>query len=97
MAKKEKSEVFSFIRSRKYFTLLVVLMTTVAVFSIVYSVSTPKHYSLKIGERSKWDIDAPFEMEDRILSERYAEEAARAVARVYVRDSERSDAIISGA
>ena len=97
MDTKVKRDFFKFLRSRKYFTLLVAIMTTAAVFSVVYGVSTPRRYPLRVGERSRWDISAPFEMENRIQSERYAEEAARAAPRVYVRDPDLSAAIVARA
>jgi putative nucleotidyltransferase with HDIG domain len=84
-----------FLRSRKYFTLLVAALTTASVFAVVYSVSTPNRYQLKIGERSRWDISAPFDMEDRVQSEKFADEAAKAAPKAYVRDADLTAAIVA--
>ena len=97
MTRKGNSAILTFVSSRKYFTLLVAILTTVAVFAIAYGVSEPRRYPLKIGDRSRWDISAPFDMEDRLLSERYADEAARAAPKVYTRDKDLSDSIIARA
>ena len=90
-----KKRITGFLSSRKYFTLLVAILTTIAVFAVLYSVSTPRRYPLVRGERSRWDISAPFDMEDRAQIEKFAEEAARAVPKTYVRDSDLSAAIVA--
>ena len=97
MKKKGRIDIFGILRSRKYFTLLVAILTTVAVFSIVYGISTPRRYPLRIGQRSKWDISAPFDMEDRAQSEKFADEAARNTPKIYLRDSDLSAAIVAKA
>jgi len=97
MAKTNKAGIYGFFRSRKSFTLLVALLTSLAVFAVAYGVTAPRRYQLRIGERSRWDISAPFDMEDRVQTERFAEEAARAIPKVYVRDKELSAVIIARA
>ena len=97
MIRKKFTDFFNSFRTRKYFTLLVAALMTVAVFFIVYGVSAPRRYPLRIGERSKWDISAPFDMEDFVQSERLAEEAARAAPKVYTRDDDLSAAIVAKA
>ena len=97
MKKKGGIDIIGIFRSRKYFTLLVAMLTTAAVFSVVYGISTPRRYPLRIGQRSKWDISAPFDMEDRLQSEKYADEAARSAPRVYVRDGDLAASIVSRA
>ena len=94
MKKSAGRDILSFFGNRKYFTLLMAALTTLAVFAVSYGVTSPRRYPLKIGERSKYDIDAPFEMEDAAQGERLAEEAARGAPKVYVRDEAAAAAII---
>ena len=86
-----------FLRSRKYFILLVAALTTAAVFAIIYGASTPRRYPLSVGARSKWDVSAPFDMEDRAQSEILADEAARSAPKVYVRDPDLAAQIMTRA
>ena len=96
VAKKIK-DIFLVLRRRKNFSLLVALLTAMAVFAAIYGVTMPRRYPLKVGMLSVYDISAPFDMEDRAQTERYAEDAAKAVPKAYVRSADLSDAIVSRA
>jgi putative nucleotidyltransferase with HDIG domain len=86
-----------FLKSRAQFTLLCAILVSIAIFVIVYGVSEPRRYSVSVGERSQWDISAPFDMIDSAQTERLARDAANAVQKVFVRDPDKAAAILAKA
>ena len=83
--------------NRVLFNTTVTVITMIIVMLIVQSASQPRKYRISIGERSEYDINAPFDMVDEQATERSAREAADNVAKAYVRSPEKTERIIKTA
>ncbi|MGI6669427.1 MAG: HD family phosphohydrolase [Acetivibrionales bacterium] len=85
-SKKEKrSRFMDFFRKKSFQQALVAVLTTLISAVIVVDGSIPKKYKLSVGEKSDYDITAPREIYNVLLTEKLAEEAAGKVPPVMVR------------
>ena len=82
------------LRAKAAFSVAVMAATMVAVFAIVIGASMPARYKIVAGERSAYDISAPYRLVDEARTERLAREAANSAPLVYTRDAEEARAII---
>jgi putative nucleotidyltransferase with HDIG domain len=83
--KKTRSQFLSFFRSRTTQRVLIAIITIAVSVAIVENGAAPKKYRLELGESSKYDISAPRDIENVLLTEKYAKEAAENVTPVMER------------
>ncbi len=77
--KKTRKQLFSFLRNKTIQRVLIGLITIAISVMIVENSAAPKKYKLELGERSKFDISAPRDIENILLTEKLAKEAAEKV------------------
>ncbi len=82
--KPKKQKVKRYI-GNKAFQKVVISIATIAIsYMIVVNGALPKTYRLEVGEKSNYDIIAPRDIENTILTVKLAEEASKAVPPVLV-------------
>jgi membrane-associated HD superfamily phosphohydrolase len=75
---------------------LIAIITMAISVVIVENSAAPKKYRLELGESSKYDISAPRDIENAVLTEKFAKEAAENIVPVMERlDSVSIDSINS--
>lgn len=83
--KKTKRQVISFFRNRTTQRVLIAIVTIAISVVIIENSAAPRKYKLELGESSKYDISAPRDIENVMLTERFANEAAEKVVPVMER------------
>ncbi len=83
--RKTKNEFLSFFKSRTTQRVLIAVITIAISVVIVENGAAPKKYRLELGERSRYDITAPHDIENVMLTRKFAEEAAENVTPVMER------------
>ena len=91
MNKRQRSSKYS--NNRTYFNLAVTIIMMLLVFLVVLDACVPRKYRLISGEKSKYDITAPYDMINEIATEKNASDAAAAIGKVYSKDPEKVKAI----
>ena len=88
-----------YLKNRRVFTAMILGVLALLTFLIVRGECIPKKYKIMVGEKSRYDISAPFDMVDQAATERFAREAANQVSKVYLKNpaltkeiNERADA-----
>ncbi|NMA33409.1 MAG: HDIG domain-containing protein [Clostridiaceae bacterium] len=83
--KKSRQKVMFRIRNRTIQRVLAALVTVIIAVFIIESGATPKKYRLEVGESSKYDITAPRDIVNVLLTEKLAKETADKVPPVMER------------
>ena len=83
--KKTRRQFLSFFKSRTIQRVLIGIITIAISVVIVENSAAPKKYRLELGESSKYDISAPRDIENVLLTEKFAKEAADNVTPVMER------------
>lgn len=83
--KKSKRQLLSFFKNKTIQRVLIGLITIAISAVIIVNGAAPKKYRLELGERSKYDITAPRDIENVMLTEKFAGEAAENVTPVMER------------
>jgi len=77
--KKRTTRIKEFIGSFKFQKLIISILTVIITFVIVLNGAVPKRYKLTVGMPSPYDIIAPRDIENKVLTEQKALEAAKNV------------------
>ncbi len=94
--KKTGRQFLSFFKNRTTQRVLIAIITMAISVVIVENSAAPKKYRLELGESSKYDISAPRDIENAVLTEKFAKEAAENIVPVMERlDSVSIDSINS--
>ncbi len=83
--KNGKRQIKKYLKNKTFHRVLIGLVTVMIAFVIVENGAVPKKYKLSLGERSGYDITAPRDIENTILTVQMAEAAADAVPPVMLR------------
>ena len=75
-----------YLKNKRFFTAMTLGVLALLAFLIVRGECIPKQYKIIIGEKSRYDISAPFDMIDQASTERFAREAANQVSKVYIKN-----------
>jgi putative nucleotidyltransferase with HDIG domain len=78
-----------------YFNFAALSAMALAVFLIATGATSPARYRIAVGQKSDYDISAPFDMIDAVQTERYANSAAAAVAKAYEKNPDKVNSIIN--
>lgn len=84
-SKNNRRQIKSYLRNKTFQRVLIGIVTIIIAFVIIENGAVPKKYKLSLGERSNYDITAPRDIENTILTIRMAEAAANAVPSVMLR------------
>ena len=96
--RENKGLVFlDYFKNRNIYNLTVIAVMTVMVIIIVQNVCLPQKYKIVIGEKSNFDINAPFDMIDELATEKSAREAADKIPPEYSISREKVDTITEAA
>jgi len=68
----------NYIKDKRIQRIIIAVVTILVAYAIVLNGATPKKYNLKIGERSDYDITAPRDIKNTILTEQKARKVAEA-------------------
>ncbi len=80
--KKTRKQLLSFFRNKTIQLVLIGLITVGISVFIIENGAAPKKYRLALGDKSKFDISAPRDIENVLLTEKLAKEAAENVSPV---------------
>jgi putative nucleotidyltransferase with HDIG domain len=83
--KKSRRQLKSYFSNKKLQQVLIGIVTIALAVFIIENAAVPKKYKLAVGMRSNFDITAPRDIENTILTEKLAEEAAEKVSPVMLR------------
>lgn len=83
--KKSRRQLKSYFTNKKLQQVLIGVVTIVLAVFIIENAAVPKRYKLSVGMRSNFDITAPRDIENTILTEKLAEEEAEKVSAVMLR------------
>lgn len=77
--KRNRRQIKLYLKNKNFQKVLIGLITIMIIFAILENGAIPKKYKLSLGERSSFDITAPRDIENTILTIQLAEAAAEAV------------------
>jgi putative nucleotidyltransferase with HDIG domain len=83
--KSNSRHIKHFIRNRTFQKVLIGIVIIAASFAILENGALPRKYRLTLGEKSQYDITAPRDIENTLLTIEMAEKAAEAVPPVMLR------------
>ena len=83
--KNNRKQIISYFKNKTFQKVLIGFVTIIIAFFIIENGAVPKKYKLTLGERSSYDITAPRDIENTILTIKMAEAAADAVPSVMLR------------
>lgn len=83
--KNNRRQIISYFKNKTFQKVIIGFVTIIIAFVIVENGAVPKKYKLTLGERSSYDITAPRDIENTILTIKMAEAAADAVPSVMLR------------
>jgi putative nucleotidyltransferase with HDIG domain len=83
--KKSRRQLKSYFNNKKLQQVLIGLVTIAIAVFVIENAAVPKKYRLETGMRSNFDITAPRDIENTILTEKLAEEEAEKISPVMLR------------
>ncbi len=83
--KKNRRQLRSYFRSKKLQQVLIGIVTIAIAVFIIENAAVPKKYKLAVGMQSSFDITAPRDIENSILTEKLAQEEAEKISPVMLR------------
>lgn len=76
--KDHSSSFINYIKDKRFQRIMIAVITVIVAYAIVLNGATPKKYNLKVGEKSDYDITAPRDIKNTILTEQKARKVAEA-------------------
>ena len=70
--------VKNYFKDKRIQRIMIAVITVLVAYAIVLNGATPKKYKLKLGEKSEYDITAPRDIKNTILTEQNARRIAEA-------------------
>lgn len=83
--KQKRRNIKSYFKNKTFQKILIAVITIMIAVLIIENGAVPKKFKLVVGERSPYDISAPRDIENLLLTEKMAEEAANNVTPVMTR------------
>jgi rRNA maturation RNase YbeY len=84
-AKKLIVKIKHYIKSKSFHRLIIAVISIIMAYFIVLNASADRKFDIKAGEKSKYDIKSPRDIENKLLTERVAQEAANEVEPVIIK------------
>ncbi len=83
--KQKRRNIKSYFKNKTFQKILIAVVTIMIAVVIIENGAVPKKFKLVVGERSPYDISAPRDIENLLLTEKMAEDAANNVTPVMTR------------
>ncbi len=88
-------DIKAYLKNKTFHRIIIGVITLLIAFTLIVDGAAPKKYKLSLGEESKYDIEAPWDIENTVKTEQNREKAKKAVQPVMVKDSNVSNEILS--
>ncbi len=88
-------DIKAYLKNKTFHRIIIGVITLLIAFTLIVDGAAPKKYKLSLGEESKYDIEAPWDIENTVKTEQNREKAKKAVLPVMVKDSNVSNEILS--
>lgn len=83
--KQNRRKLKSYFKNKTFQQVLIAIATIMIAVAIIENGAVPKKFKLVLGERSNFDISAPRDIENTILTQTIAQQAANSVSPVMIR------------